>query len=119
MKDICNLSINLKYKKVFPILLALTVMVACNKNQSGINNEDLQGTYDADFSSLLKQLLNEDEDMKEDSFALAFQTLSPRRTCASDFFLRIIRNVIPVVSFGGIFAAIYPHGILPSHLPTW
>jgi hypothetical protein len=50
-------------------------MVACNKNQSGIYNEDLQGTYDADFSSLLKQLLNEDEDMKEDPFALAFAEL--------------------------------------------
>lgn len=62
-------------KKVFFILMALTVMVACNKNQSGITNEDLQGTYDADFSALLAQLLNEDEDMKGDPFALAFAEL--------------------------------------------
>lgn len=32
------------------------------------------------------------------------------------FFLCIIRNVIPVVSFGGIFAAIIR---MVSHLPTW
>ena len=59
-------------KKVFFILMAVAAMVSCNKKQSGFTNEDLQGTYDADCSSLLKQLLNEDEDMKNDPFALAF-----------------------------------------------
>ncbi len=59
-------------KKVFFILVAVAVMISCNRNQSSITNEDLQGTYDADCSSLLKQLLNEDEDMKNDPFALAY-----------------------------------------------
>lgn len=59
-------------KKLFLIFMAVAVMVSCTQNQSGITNEDLQGTYDADCSSLLKQLLNEDEDMKNDPFALAF-----------------------------------------------
>lgn len=62
-------------KKVIFILMATAVMISCNKNQSGIRSEDLQGTYDADFSSFLKQLLSEDEDMKDDAFAYAFAEL--------------------------------------------
>ena len=48
------------------------MVVSCKNNQSGITKEDLQGTYDADFSSYLKQVLNDDEDMKDNPFALAF-----------------------------------------------
>ena len=50
-------------------------MVSCNSKQSGIAKEDLQGTYDADFSAWLKQMLNEDEEMKDDPFASAFAEL--------------------------------------------
>ena len=47
-------------------------MVSCTSNQKGLSNEDLQGTFDADFSSSLKQMLNDDEDMKDNPLALAF-----------------------------------------------
>lgn len=47
-------------------------MLSCASNQKVFPKEDLQGTYDADFSSFLKQMLNEDEDMKDNPFALAF-----------------------------------------------
>lgn len=60
-------------KKLHLILFAgLLMMVSCKSNQSGITKEDLQGTYDADFSSCLKQLLADDEDMKDNPLALAF-----------------------------------------------
>ena len=62
-------------KKVIFILMATAVMISCSKNQSGIRNEDLQGTYDADCSVLLKQLLNEDDEMKDNAYAMAFAEL--------------------------------------------
>ena len=58
-------------KKLF-LLLAGILMVSCTSNQKGLSNEDLQGTFDADFSSSLKQMLNDDEDMKDNPLVLAF-----------------------------------------------
>ena len=62
-------------KKLYLILLAGSLMVSCNSKQSGITKENLQGTYDADFSAWLKQMLNEDEEMKDDPLASAFAEL--------------------------------------------
>lgn len=59
-------------KKLHFILLAGILMVSCTSNQKGLTKEDLQGTFDADFSSCLKQMLNDDEDMKDNPLALAF-----------------------------------------------
>lgn len=59
-------------KKLHLILLAGILMISCNSNQSDITKEGLQGTYDADVSLWLKQMLADDEEMKDNPLALAF-----------------------------------------------
>lgn len=67
-----RVKLSISMQKLHLILLAGILMASCTSNQKGLSKEDIQGTYDADFSSYLKQMLNDDEEIKEDPLALAF-----------------------------------------------
>ena len=62
-------------KKSIFILLAGILMVSCKSTNNGITKDDVQGIYDADFSSYLKQLLNDDDEMKDNPFAFLAELL--------------------------------------------
>ena len=54
-------------KKLFTILCAGLIMIACTSNKQSVNSKDLQGKYNVDFSALLSEF----DDAEDDELGLA------------------------------------------------